>query len=219
MPGCVVFDLDGTLVDSAPDMCATVNRMLRASGLPGIDVSQARSFIGDGIAMFVERAWRAAGPGLSGAERDATVSAFIAAYEHAPAVLTRPYPGVTETLTELERRGFVLAVCTNKLQAISERILADLAFPVRFRSIVGGDRATERKPAPGHLLQVLAEAGAIPGETVMVGDSAHDTEMARRAGVRSVLVTYGYARRDPATIEADHRIERFPDLLGLVTTP
>ena len=211
----VVFDLDGTLVDSAPDMCAAVNRVLRAEGLGRIDTDQARGFIGDGIEAFVERAWAAAGGRANRSRLRQAVDAFVADYAHAPAALSRVYPGVTGTLEALGARGCVLAVCTNKHQAIAERILSRLGLASRFRCVLGGDRAAERKPAPGHLLQVLDAIGADRTDALMVGDSAHDAEMARAAGVRCVLVTYGYG--DPGAVPDVSRITRMSDLPALVS--
>ncbi len=211
----IIFDLDGTLVDSAPDMCAAVNRVLQAAGLGRIDTVQARSFIGDGIEAFVERAWAAAGGRANPSRLREAVEAFLADYAHAPAVLSRVYPGVTGTLEVLEARGCVLAVCTNKHQAIAERILSRLGLVSRFRCVLGGDRVAERKPAPAHLQQVLDTIEAERPDALMVGDSAHDAEMARAAGVRCVLVTYGYG--DPGAVPDVPRIARMTDLPALVS--
>ena len=212
---CIIFDLDGTLVDSAPDMCAAINRVLRVRGLGRIDTDQARGFIGDGIEAFVDRAWAAAGGRLRGPERRSAVSAFIADYSGAPADRTRVYPGVARTLEALEARGHVLAVCTNKHQAIAERILSEFGLAARFRCVLGGDRVAARKPAPAHLRQVLETLGAGSRDAVMVGDSMHDADMARAAGVRCILVTYGYGGHGDAC--GVPTIGRMTDLLDLVT--
>ncbi|MCY4591903.1 MAG: phosphoglycolate phosphatase [Alphaproteobacteria bacterium] len=211
----VVFDLDGTLVDSAPDMCAAVNRVLQAAGLGRIDTVQARGFIGDGIDAFVERAWAAAGGRANRSGLREAVDAFVDDYARDPATLSRVYPGVSGTLEALGARGCVLAVCTNKHQAIAERILSRLGLISRFRCVLGGDRVAERKPAPAHLQQVLDEIGADRSDALMVGDSAHDAEMARTAGVRCVLVTYGYG--DPEAVPDVPRITRMSDLPAFVS--
>jgi phosphoglycolate phosphatase len=214
-PVAIVFDLDGTLVDSAPDMHAAANRTLTAAERPGISPAETRRFIGDGVRRFVERAFAATGPALDITALDAAEATFLADYENHASDLTRPYPDVIETLTTLKRAGHRLAVCTNKPQTASERLLADLRLDGFFERVGGGDRYPVRKPDPGHLLGVLGELGVQPEAAVMVGDNENDAETARAAGVHFVLFSYGYARSPLADIPANDRLDGFADLLDL----
>ncbi len=211
----VVFDLDGTLADSAPDLRAAANRRLAQAGRRPIGPEEARRFVGDGVAAFVERAFAATGPALGPDALADAARAFLADYEENAAVLTRPYPGAAEALERLAAAGRRLAVCTNKPQAAAERLLAELGLARFFEAVAGGDRYPVRKPDPGHLLGLLAEMGGAPGAAAMVGDSGIDAETARAAGVPFVLVSWGYARTPLADLPADRRIDRFADLPGL----
>lgn len=214
-PVTMVFDLDGTLVDSAPDMHAAANRTLAKAGRPEITIGQTRQFIGDGVRRFVERAFSATGPDLDDTGLDAEEATFLADYEAHASDLTRPYDGVMETLTVLRNAGHRLAVCTNKPQSASERLLTDLGLAGFFELVGGGDRYPVRKPDPGHLLGLLAELEVEPEAAVMIGDNENDAETARAAGVYFVLFSYGYARSPLAEIPADDRLDGFAELLGL----
>lgn len=211
----IVFDLDGTLVDSAQDMHAAANRILTRTGRTGITLAQTRQFIGDGVPRFVERAVEASGPSMVGATLAAITAEFIADYEENASTLTRPYPEVVETLQALRSRGHRLAVCTNKPQTASENLLCDLDLARYFELVGAGDRYPVRKPDPGHLLGLLEELGVAPNAALMVGDNENDAETARAAGVRFVLVPYGYARAPLAELPATFRVEGFGDILGL----
>jgi len=211
----IIFDLDGTLVDSAPDMHAAANRILARDGRPPISLVQTRQFIGDGVPRFVERTFEANGPALSGDPLATAVTDFLGDYEKNAAVLTRPYSGVVSTLKALKARGHRLGLCTNKPQVASENLLRDLDLAGFFECLGGGDRYPVRKPNPGHLLGVLAELGVAPDNAIMVGDNEHDAETSRAAKVRFVLVPYGYARAPLAEIPADFRVDRFDDILNL----
>ena len=211
----IIFDLDGTLVDSAPDMHAAANRTLARDGRPPISLVQTRLFIGDGVPRFVERTFEASGPPLSGNPLAAAVTDFLCDYEKNAAVLTRPYSGVVETLKILKVRGHRLGLCTNKPQVASENLLRDLDLAGFFECVGGGDRYPVRKPDPGHLLGVLAEMDVAPDNAIMVGDNEHDAETARAAKVRFVLVPYGYARAPLAEIPADFQVDRFDDILNI----
>lgn len=214
-PITIAFDLDGTLVDSAPDMHAAANRTLTSAGRTAITLAQTRTFIGDGVPRFVERAVAASGPGLEPDALTAITAAFIADYEANAATLTRPYPEVVETLEALQARGHRLAVCTNKPQTASDNLLRDLNL-ARFFEVVGaGDRYPVRKPDPGHLLGLLAELSVAPEAALMVGDNENDAETARAAGVRFALVPYGYARAPLESLPATFRLKEFGAILGL----
>ena len=214
-PTTLVFDLDGTLVDSAPDMHAAANRTLAGAGRGEITLDQTRSFIGDGVPKFVERAVAASGPALDKAGLDAITTAFLGDYQDNASTLTRPFPGVVDTLEALRQRGHRLAVCTNKPQRASDNLLRDLGLAELFEVIGAGDRYPVRKPDPGHLLGVLTEMSVASDAAIMTGDNEHDAETARAAGVRFALVPYGYARAPLESLPATFRLEAFTDILAL----
>ena len=214
-PTTIVFDLDGTLVDSASDMHAAVNRILAGAGRSKITLAQTRTFIGDGVPKFVERAVAASGRSLDRAGLAAITADFLADYQDNASTLTRPFPDVVDTLRALRERGHRLAICTNKPQRASDNLLRDLGLAELFEVIGAGDRYPTRKPDPGHLLGVLAELGVGPDAAMMVGDNEHDAETARAAAVRFALVPYGYARAPLDTLLATFRLEGFADILAL----
>lgn len=214
-PATIVFDLDGTLVDSASDMHAAVNRILAGAGRSEITLAQTRTFIGDGVPKFVERAIAASGSALDTAALTAITADFLADYQDNASTLTRPFPDVVDTLRALRERGHRLAICTNKPQRASDNLLRDLGLAELFEVIGAGDRYPTRKPDPGHLLGVLAELGVGPDAAMMVGDNEHDAETARAAAVRFALVPYGYARAPLDTLPATFRLEGFEDILAL----
>jgi phosphoglycolate phosphatase len=214
-PITIAFDLDGTLVDSAPDMHAAANRTLARAGRSEITLAQTRTFIGDGVPRFVERALWATDPAPTDDALTRITADFIADYEENASVLTRPYPEVVETLAALAARGHRLAVCTNKPQTASDNLLRDLDLARFFELVGAGDRYPVRKPDPGHLLGLLAELEVAPADALMVGDNENDAETARGAGVRFVLVPYGYARAPLAELPATYRVESFGAILGL----
>ena len=215
----LLFDLDGTLIDSVPDLHAALNRMLQERGHPPLSEAQVKRMVGDGAPALVARALAASG----GDPDDATaLPRFLALYEAEPARLTRPYPEVPETLAALRRRGCRTAICTNKPQHATLIVLRALGLLPMFDGIAGGDRYPVKKPDPGHLLGMIRELGAAPEGTAMIGDNEHDAAAAHGAGLPVLLMRYGYARIDPESLGADALLDRFADLpaaldrLGLV---
>ena len=206
----LVFDLDGTLIDSAPDLRAALNEMLRERGRAPLSLAQVRQMIGDGAAALVARALAA-----SGADPAAAADAlprFLQLYEADAVRLTRPYPGVPETLAALRRRGYRTAICTNKPQHATHTVLEGLGLSALFDGIAGGDRFAVKKPDPGHLLGLIGALGGAPDRAAMIGDGENDAAAAHGAGVPLVLMRYGYARGDPASLAADALLDRFDDL-------
>ena len=206
----LVFDLDGTLIDSAPDLRAALNEMLRERGRAPLSLAQVRQMIGDGAAALVARALAA-----SGADPAAAADAlprFLQLYEADAVRLTRPYPGVPETLAALRRRGYRTAICTNKPQHATHTVLEGLGLLALFDGIAGGDRFAVKKPDPGHLLGLIGALGGAPDRAAMIGDGENDAAAAHGAGVPLVLMRYGYARGDPASLAADALLDRFDDL-------
>src|SRR5947208_6123784 len=163
----LVFDLDGTLVDSVPDLTNTLNKVLRERGYAPLTRAEVAPMVGDGVPALITRGFAARGGG--DAEAAEALPRYIALYEANATALTRPYPGVRETLQELRRRGYRSAVCTNKLQQATLAVLGGLDLAALFDGVAGGDRYPVRKPDPGHLLGLIDELGGSPAHAVMIG--------------------------------------------------
>lgn len=208
----LVFDLDGTLVDSVPDLHAALNQMLRERGRGPLSVLQVKRMVGDGVSALVARALAASG--ADPAEARTALPRFLEIYEAGATNLTRPYPSVPETLRTLRRSGYRTAICTNKPQRATVAVLRGLDLLPLFDGIAGGDRFPVRKPDPGHLTALIAELGGSPKAAAMIGDNENDAASARAAAVPLVLMRYGYARMDPDLIAADALLDHFSDLPG-----
>ena len=192
IPGPVVFDLDGTLVDSAPDLHAAANRMLAELGRPPLSLAQVTGFIGNGVPKLVERCLQATG-GVEGLQAGA-LARFRRHYDASPAELTRPYPGAVAALQALRGAGRRLGVCTNKPEAPARKLLALLGMHRHFDAVVGGDSLAVQKPDPAPLCHAIAALGGDPGSALYVGDSEVDAATAENAGVAFALFTQGYRR-------------------------
>jgi phosphoglycolate phosphatase len=206
----LVFDLDGTLVDTAPDLCVALNKILRERGRPPLSPSEVKRMIGDGAPALVARAMAASGADPASAGE--ALTRFLEIYEANAVQLSRPYPDVRETLTVLRRRGYRAAVCTNKPQRATMAVIEGLGFLPLFDGIAGGDRFSVKKPDPGHLLGLISELGASVTATAMIGDSENDATVAHAAGVPLVLMRYGYARVPLESLAADALLDHFADL-------
>ncbi len=194
-PSLIIFDLDGTLVDSAADLTAAINAMLADFGRMPLSVSEVRRMVGDGVAMLVARALAARDCRQADPEEAARI--FMRHYESAATSLTTAFPGVAEALRALRDAGIPLAVCTNKPARISADILASLGLAGYFARVIGGDSLPFRKPDPRVLGGLLEAFAATPESALLVGDSEVDAATARSAGVPFVLMKHGY-RRGPA---------------------
>jgi phosphoglycolate phosphatase len=208
----VIFDLDGTLVDTAPDLVGSLNILLRDQALPTLPLETARMMVGRGAAALVEMGFAAAGKPLDEITRTRLVARFIEIYRARIADESRPYEGVVETLETLGAAGATLAVCTNKITALSLALLDALDLTGRFAAVVGGDKAPAPKPDARHLLTAIAAAGGDPRRALMVGDSISDIGAARAANVPSVVVSFGYTEIAPADLGADFLIDHFSQL-------
>ena len=206
----LLFDLDGTLVDSVPDLTKSLNQVLSEYGYPPLTPAEVVPMVGDGVPALVQRGFAAHGG--SSAEAADALPRYIAVYEAHATELTRPYPGVQETLAELRRSGYRTAVCTNKLQQASETVLGGLGLAALFDAVAGGDRYEVKKPDKGHLLGLIHELGGTADRAVMIGDSENDATAAHAAAMPLVLMGYGYARHDPATLGAAAVLDSFADL-------
>jgi phosphoglycolate phosphatase len=206
----LVFDLDGTLVDSLDDLAAALAAMLGEIGAPALPGGKVGGLIGGGKGALVARALAASN--LPATLLDERHARFLALYEAAPAALSLPYPGVVETLRAFREEGRRLAVCTNKPQRATLAVLRGTGLDGFFATVVGGDVLAAKKPDPAHLLAALAGIGATPRDAIMVGDNEHDVAMAKAAGVPVILVRYGYHRVPLATLAADIQIDAFAAL-------
>jgi phosphoglycolate phosphatase len=208
----VVFDLDGTLVDTAPDLCAHLNEMLAELGRPGLELAEIRPMIGDGARALLRRGLESSGGLPASADLDALFLEFLTRYTACPLRFGTIYDGVLPVLEALRAAGVRLGVCTNKAQAPSDRLLAELDLERYFPVIVGGDSLTVRKPDPGHLRTVIERLGAAPSRAVMIGDSENDLLAARAAGLPCVLVSFGYTPVPAAELGADRVIDHMSEL-------
>jgi phosphoglycolate phosphatase len=211
----ILFDLDGTLIHSLPDLVAAVNRMLARHGRDALASDEIKAMVGDGANVLVSKAFAARG-GLPGPEVTPYLDEFMADYEPRSAELTRPFPEVVETLDALKARGLALAVCTNKPSRATAEVLAALELEHWFDVVVGSEETPAIKPDPAHVRVILERLGLEPDEALMVGDSINDVLAGKAAGCKTVVVGFGYARTSPHDLGGDVVVERFSELLGLV---
>lgn len=188
MTRTLLCDLDGTLIDTVPDLAAALNRSMGAQGPERLSLTETAPMVGDGVAKLVERAYAARGRQATPAD----VAAFAADYLAHVVVDSRPYPGVAETLHRLHAAGWRLAVCTNKPQAPARALLAAFGLDELFAAIGGGDSFPVRKPDPRHMLATLTAAGGTPSAAVAVGDHANDVAAATGAGLPCIFAAWGY---------------------------
>jgi phosphoglycolate phosphatase len=208
----VVFDLDGTLVDTAPDLINALNFILLREGLPAVPLQSARNMIGAGARKLIERGLELDGrhAGLDDITR--LTNDFIDRYAAHIADESRPFEGLEQALDELSARGCRLAVCTNKLEWLSKLLLDELGLSSRFSAICGADTFGVSKPDPAILRQTVARAGGDLASTVMVGDAGTDIGVARRAGVPVIGVSFGYTEVPIAELKPDRLIGHMRDL-------
>ena len=208
----IVFDLDGTLVDTAPDLISALNHVLVGEGLAPIPLASARNLIGAGARKLIERGLEAEGRLVSPTDITRMTSDFIAYYAAHIAVLSKPFEGLDAALDELSGCGYRLAVCTNKLEWLSRRLLDELGLSHRFAAICGADTFGVSKPDPAILRQTIVRAGGEVVSAIMVGDAGTDVGAARRAGIPVIGVTFGYTEVPIADLDPDRLIEHMRDL-------
>ena len=207
----LIFDLDGTLIDSKQDLIRSVNAMLQKTGREKLHEDTISGYIGHGAPKLVARAL---GNRASEAEREQALKFFLAHYEEHKLDSTRPYAGVAEALEEL--RQFPMAVLTNKPVRVSRRIVEGLGLAKYFRAVYGGNSFETKKPDPLGARKILEELSATAGETMMVGDSEVDVQTARNAGTLAAAVNYGFGTHDRAAYPADLYLDRLTDLTALL---
>lgn len=222
-PPLLVLDLDGTLVDTAGDLVSTLNAILKMDDVPPLSVAEALPLVGAGSRVLITRAFAAAGRTLPPQRLDELFLAFLRHYEDHIADASALYPGVVEALDRFTAAGWVFAVCTNKIERSSIKLLQALDVADRFRAICGQDTFMAgtlpiSKPDPQALLLTIAKAGGDRGRSVMVGDSRTDIETAKAAGVPVVAVDFGYSDRPVEDLAPDCIISRYEDLWDCVAS-
>ena len=209
----VIFDLDGTLVDSAPDILLAINKLLAEEGRPALTLEEVSAMIGDGAPKLVQRAVNATGEGDALEDLPTLTGRFLGFYEGHTTDLTRPYPGVPEALQRLRSAGMRMGICTNKPERPTRELLRDLHLAPYFQVVLGGDTVEGvKKPDPRLIHALLDALGARPAEAVMVGDAANDVAAARAAGIPVILRAGGYTRVPAKELDADRVITDFLEL-------
>lgn len=208
----IAFDLDGTLVDTAPDLLSTLDFVLSAHSIAPVDRDEARPMIGGGARLLITRALNRAGVTVEAAELDRMNALFLEHYAAHIADESRPFEGLAEALDRLESNGAILAVCTNKLEYLARLLLDRLDLTKRFAAITGADTYGIAKPDPKPLLSTIAACGGDPVRAIMVGDSATDVAAARNAKVPVIVVPFGYTETPASQLGGDRLVEHFSTL-------
>jgi phosphoglycolate phosphatase len=208
----IVFDLDGTLIDTAPDLTAAMNHVLTQLGRPTLAETDIRHMVGHGARMLLRRGLSASGPEPSDTEIEDLVPDFLSFYGNHVADLSVPFPGMAAALDTLEGEGARFAICTNKPEGLSVSLIRALGLTGRFPVIVGADTLPVRKPDPRPLQYAVEQLRGTLSETIYVGDSETDLKTARAAGVPVILVSWGYTPVPAAELGGDRLIDRFSDL-------
>jgi phosphoglycolate phosphatase len=212
----VVFDLDGTLVDTAPDILRALSVVMESEGLSAPPPAQTRLMVGLGARVLIQRAAAAHGLLWPDPMLDRLTEDFVAAYAADIARESRPFPGVLDAIDALADAGARACVCTNKRTGLSVQLLEALGIAGRFAAVIGADSVLARKPDPGHYRAAVAAAGGAVARSVMVGDSAADVGAAKAAGAPSIVVSFGYCEEGVETLGADVVLDAYADLFGVV---
>ncbi len=213
----LVFDLDGTLVDSAPDLLRALNHTLAGMEVAPVQLGDIRTMIGHGAKAMIRSALSRAERDCSEVEISALWSVFIAYYQENIAVDSRPFEGAEAALTELSAAGARLAICTNKTQALSEQVLDALGLSHHFCAIVGADSVPRKKPDGDHILRTLLAADGDLSRAIMIGDSLTDERAARSAGLPFVFVPFGYEAEPAEAISADAVVSCYSELVSVLS--
>mgnify|MGYP002403522014 CR=1 FL=1 len=208
----IAFDLDGTLVETAPDLIGTLNRLLTQHALPSLPLESARHLIGRGASALLRRGFEAAGAKWDEAASPALLTAFLADYLEHIADESTAYPGAVEALNLLTARGAVLCVATNKPTDLAVALFRAVGLESRFAAICGPQSVSARKPDAAHIREAVLQAGGDPARAIMIGDSITDLEAARATGVPCVLTTFGYTDVPAIDLGADAVIGHFDEL-------
>jgi phosphoglycolate phosphatase len=216
----IVFDLDGTLVDTAPDLLRALNQVLDLEGLPHPAEAVVRKLVGHGARPMISRATALAGAHYTEDRLDQLTAAFVDFYAADIAGMSRPFPGAVEAMDALEAEGARLAICTNKRQSLSVQLLEALGLAQRFTAIVGADAVAARKPDPHHVIETVSRAGGALERALMIGDTEADLAAAKAAATPVVLVRFGYGDAEAlaTTYAPDGLISTYEELPALART-
>lgn len=205
----IAFDLDGTLVDSAPDLIGTLNRLLEKEGLPPRPVEAARHLVGHGALALLKNGFAEAGADWKEEDSKRLFEAFLADYNANIAIDTAPFPSCLDVLDRLAARGATLVVATNKRTDLSTNLMNSLGISGRFAAIVGPDIVSANKPDGAHIREAVLKVGGDPAKAVMVGDSTTDTRAAKNANIPCILVSFGYSDVPLAEMGGDITIDHY----------
>ncbi len=209
----ILFDLDGTLVDSAPDLHVAANKLLAEENRRDVTLAEITMMIGDGVPKLVERAFEATGEPIPEGGLDSLATRYLEFYEPHSADLTVPFPGGIECLIDLKERGYKLAVCTNKPYGATLEILESLGLLQSLSAVIGGDSLPGiKKPDPRHLQAALQKLEVSADEAIMVGDNANDVNAARGASLPVIVCRFGYTKGPAEELGGDLIIDHFDDL-------
>lgn len=215
-PPTIVFDLDGTLIDTAPDLVDTLNVVFAREGWPPVPYETARNLIGGGARGMIARGIAAEGIAVAPQKVEKLFADFIAHYTEHLADRSRPFPGVTDALDVLTSIGYQFAVCTNKLERLSVLLLKQLKLADRFAAICGQDTFGMQKPDPEVLRRTVAAAGGSLTDAIMIGDSLTDIRTARAVGIPVIAVDFGYSERPVSELKPDRIISHFTQLRSAI---
>lgn len=209
----IIFDLDGTLIDSAPDVCGALNRTLVPFGRKRHDVEDVKGYLGQGARVLMERALHKTGDVPDASMIDQLTQQFLADYANNPVIDTYVFPGVIDVLETLKAEGAQLAICTNKPGITTAPVLDALNLGSYFEAVICGDQVKNRKPSGDHILDTIRAIDGCPDNAVMIGDSENDIDAAIDAGIRSIVVTFGYTQIPHDELGAHAQISSFTELL------
>ena len=212
----IVFDLDGTLVDSAPDLLNATNHILKLAGRNTISLPQIRTLIGSGAKAMMRKGFELTGDAVPEDQIEAYWDPFIEHYKANIAVDSRLFPGCEESLAECLGRGATLAVCTNKLEMLAKQVLSELGILSMFSACFGADSVPERKPNGDHILLTIEAAGGTPDKSIMIGDSQTDEKAARNAGLPFIFVPFGYGPGTPDQVHAAAVVSDYSDMVATI---
>lgn len=212
----IVFDLDGTLVDTAPDLLNATNHALELAGRQAITLEQVRHIIGSGAKAMMQQGFELTGEPASEREIDELWHPFIDHYTQNIAVDSRPFPGCLDCLNALLEHGATLAVCTNKLKGLADQLLEELEISTLFKTCFGSDSVPHKKPNGEHILRTIDSAGGMPERSIMIGDSQTDEKAAHNAGLPFIFVPFGYGPGTTVNIEATAIVGDYADMLSTI---
>jgi len=208
----VVFDLDGTLVETAHDLLNSLNHVLAETGLPPADLDELRRYVGQGGRVMLKRAFATAGRTFDETTSDEMLRRFVEHYSANMPGASAPFPSVMQRVKDLRAADFALAICTNKSEELAKRLLQALEITDSFDAICGGDTFPVKKPDAGHLLLTIEAAGGDPSRAIMVGDSAPDINAAKAAGIPVIAVDFGYTDVPVAALGPDRIIAHYDEM-------